>query len=362
MVDICAIFMKLSCQELTTLVEGVLQGDPHRSILGPAKIEEAGPNEVTFLANSKYLPYVDRCRAGLLLVESNQELPSLVSTSILRVADPYRAFGLILQAFEQQRLYSPGLHPQSWVDPEAVLGESVGVGAFATVGSGAVIGNGTRIAAHAYVGSRVKIGRDCILHPGVRLMDDCEIGDRCILYANAVVGSDGFGYAPNASQVYSKIPQVGRVILGNDVEVGAHATIDRATMGATVVGNGSKIDNLVHLAHNVEIGENTVIAAQTGVSGSTRVGARCVFGGQVGVAGHLTVAEGSQIGGQTGVTRSIVEPNRKWNGTPLMSYMDNQRSNAVFRRLPDLEADLRQQIINLQKEVEELKALRTSGS
>jgi UDP-3-O-[3-hydroxymyristoyl] glucosamine N-acyltransferase len=193
-------------------------------------------------------------------------------------------------------------------------------------------------------------------------MDDCEIGDRCVLYANAVVGSDGFGYAPNANQVYSKIPQVGRVVLGNDVEVGAHATIDRATMGATLVGNGTKIDNLVHLAHNVEIGEHTVIAAQTGISGSTRVGSRCVFGGQVGVAGHLTVAEGSQVGGQTGVTRSIDEPNRKWNGTPLMAYMDNQRSIAVFRRLPAMETDLRHQIEVLQKELNELKAQRTIPS
>jgi len=362
MVDICAIFMTLSCQELTTLVQGELQGDPHRIIQGPAKIEKAGPNEVTFLANPKYIAFVDRCRAGLLLVETNQELPSLGPTAILRVKEPYQAFGVILKAFEQQRSYSTGLHPQCWVDPEAILGHEVGVGAFATVGRGAIIGDGTRIAAHVYVGPRAKIGRDCILHPGVRLMDDCEIGDRCVLYANAVVGSDGFGYAPDASQVYSKIPQVGRVVLGNDVEVGAHATIDRATMGSTVVGNGSKIDNLVHLAHNVEIGENTVIAAQTGVSGSTRVGNRCVFGGQVGVAGHLTVADGSQIGGQTGVTRSITEPNRKWNGTPLMTYMDNQRSNAVFRRLPDLEADLVQQIIKLQKEMEELKAQINSPS
>jgi UDP-3-O-[3-hydroxymyristoyl] glucosamine N-acyltransferase len=346
--------MTLNCQELAALVQGELQGDPHRCIHGPAKIEEAGPDDVTFLANPKYLPYVESCRAGLLLVEKSLELPQLRDTSVLRVSDPYRAFGLILQAFEQQRLYPAEIHPQSWVDPQAQLGEGVGVGAFATVGRGAVIGSGTRIAAHVYVGARVQIGKDCILHPGVRLMDDCEIGDRCVLYANAVVGSDGFGYAPNASMVYTKIPQVGRVILGNDVEIGAHATIDRATMGATKVGDGSKIDNLVHLAHNVEIGEHTVIAAQTGISGSTRVGDRCVFGGQVGVAGHLTIADGSQVGGQTGITRSISEPNRKWNGTPLMPYLDNQRSNAVFRRLPDLEIELRKQIKSLQDRLEEI--------
>ncbi|MFM9142850.1 MAG: UDP-3-O-(3-hydroxymyristoyl)glucosamine N-acyltransferase [Bacteroidota bacterium] len=348
--------MTLSCQELTTLVQGELQGDPLRCIQGPAKIEEAGPDEVTFLANPKYLPFVEACRAGLLLVEKSQELPQLHHTSVLRVSDPYRAFGLILHAFEQQRLYPAEIHPQSWVDPQAHLGEGVGVGAFATVGRGAVVGSGTRIAAHVYVGARVQIGKDCILHPGVRLMDDCEIGDRCILYANAVVGSDGFGYAPNSSMVYTKIPQVGRVILGNDVEIGAHATIDRATMGATVVGHGSKIDNLVHLAHNVEIGEHTVIAAQTGISGSTKVGNRCVFGGQVGVAGHITIADGSQVGGQTGITRSINEPNRKWNGTPLMPYLDNQRSNAVFRRLPDLEADLRNQIKSLQEALDQIKS------
>jgi UDP-3-O-[3-hydroxymyristoyl] glucosamine N-acyltransferase len=188
-------------------------------------------------------------------------------------------------------------------------------------------------------------------------MDECEIGDRCILYPNAVIGSDGFGYAPDKEQVYSKIPQTGKVILGHDVEVGANAAVDRATMGATVVGDGCKIDNMVHVAHNVEIGPHSVIAAQTGISGSTKIGEKCVFGGQVGVAGHLTVAPGTQVGGQTGITHSIEEPDRKWNGTPVMPYMDNQRSNALFRKLPQLENDFTQQIKKLQEALEELSRI-----
>lgn len=349
--------MKITCQKLADLVGGRLVGDPELEIAGPAKIEEAGPGEISFLANPKYLPFLAQCRAAVLVVDHEIDISSLGHLSLIRVEDPYQAFGVILNAFVRERRYPAALHPQSCVDPEANLGQGVGIGAFSVVGRGAHIGDGTLIASQVYIAPHVRIGRDCILHPGVRVMDECEIGDRCILYPNAVIGSDGFGYAPDKEQVYSKIPQTGKVILGHDVEVGANAAVDRATMGATVVGDGCKIDNMVHVAHNVEIGPHSVLAAQTGISGSTKIGEKCVFGGQVGVAGHLTVAPGTQVGGQTGITHSIEEPDRKWNGTPVMPYMDNQRSNALFRKLPQLENDFTQQIKKLQEALEELSRI-----
>jgi UDP-3-O-[3-hydroxymyristoyl] glucosamine N-acyltransferase len=340
--------MELQCKEIAAIVGGVCLGDESRVIHSPAKIEDAGAHQISFLANPKYLVHLDQCRAGALIVDHRLELPFIpTQTTIIKVSDAYSSFGLILQAFQSEPNYHTGIHPQSSVDPTADLGENVSIGPYAVVSPQVKIGAGCRIASQVYLGSGVRIGENCILHPGVRVLDGCQIGDRCILYANAVIGSDGFGYAPDKDHVYAKIPQTGIVILGNDVEVGANATIDRATMGATVVGDGCKIDNLVHLAHNVELGAHTVIAAQTGISGSTKIGEKCVFGGQVGVAGHIQIAPGSQIGGQTGVTHTIEDSNRKWNGTPIMPYMDNQRSNALFRKLPQLESDLLAEIQSL---------------
>ncbi|MBM3446497.1 MAG: UDP-3-O-(3-hydroxymyristoyl)glucosamine N-acyltransferase [Bacteroidetes bacterium] len=342
--------MELQCKEIAAMVGGVCLGDESRLIHSPAKIEDAGAHQISFLANPKYLVHLDQCRAGALIVDQHLELPFIPSqTTIIKVTDAYSSFGLILQAFQSEPVYHAGVHPQSTVDPTAVLGDNVGIGPYSVVSPKAQIGAGCRIASQVYLGSGVRIGENCILHPGVRILDGCQIGDRCVLYANAVIGSDGFGYAPDKDHVYAKIPQTGIVILGNDVEVGANATIDRATMGATTVGDGCKIDNLVHLAHNVELGAHSVIAAQTGISGSTKIGEKCVFGGQVGVAGHIQIAPGSQIGGQTGVTHTIEDANRKWNGTPIMPYMDNQRSNALFRKLPQLESDLLAEIQSLKE-------------
>lgn len=343
--DICQIMMELQCREIADLVGGDCLGDENRLIKGPAKIEDAEAHQISFLANPKYLTHLDQCRAGALIVDHRLELPFLPpQTTIIKVADAYSSFAQVLQAFQNESTYRSGIHSQSIVDSTAQIADNVGIGPFSVISANAIVGSGSRIASQVYVGHGVSIGAHCILHPGVRILDGCRIGDRCVLYANAVIGSDGFGYAPDKDQVYAKVPQTGIVVLGDDVEVGANATIDRATMGETTVGNGCKIDNLVHLAHNVELGAHTVIAAQTGISGSTKVGDKCVFGGQVGVAGHLQIASGSQIGGQTGVTRSIEEANRKWNGTPIMPYLDNQRSNALFRKLPQIESDLLSEI------------------
>ncbi len=355
--------MELLCKEIANIVGGECLGDETRVIHSPAKIEDAGANQISFLANPKYLVHLDQCRAGALIVDHRLELPLIpVQTTIIKVSDAYSSFGLVLKAFQKEPVYHLGIHPQSTVDPSANLGVNVGIGPYSVISENSRIGAGCRIASQVYIGSRVSLGENCILHPGVRILDGCQIGDRCVLYANAVIGSDGFGYAPDKDYVYAKIPQTGIVILGNDVEVGANATIDRATMGATTVGDGCKIDNLVHLAHNVELGAHSVIAAQTGISGSTKIGEKCVFGGQVGVAGHLQIASGSQIGGQAGVTHTIEDANRKWNGTPIMSYMDNQRSNALFRKLPQIESELKVEIqtlkdayINLVREFEKAK-------
>lgn len=362
--DICWIMTKLQCKEIAALVGGDCLGDETRVIQSPAKIEDAGAHQISFLANPKYLVHLDQCRAGALIVDHRLELPIIPpKTTIIKVYDAYLSFGLVLQAFQNEPSYDAGIHPQSTVDPTASVGENVGIGPYSVISRNSNIGTGCRIASQVYVGSEVSIGENCILHPGVRILDGCRIGDRCVLYSNAVIGSDGFGYAPDKDLVYAKIPQTGIVVLGNDVEVGVNTTIDRATMGATTVGDGCKIDNLVHLAHNVELGPHTVIAAQTGISGSTKIGEKCVFGGQVGVAGHIQIAAGSQIGGQTGVTHTIEDANRKWNGTPIMPYMDNQRSNAIFRKLPQIESDLKAEIqalkaayLDLAHELEKAKA------
>jgi len=340
--------MQFTSQQIAELVSGQLEGAA--DIVGStlSKIEEATSGSISFIANPKYLHHLSTTKASILIVSKGVELYGHAVPAIILVEDPYSAFTLLLNLFSKNTFSACGIEQPSFIASNVKIGESCFIGAFSYLSEDVVLGEGVKIMQQVFIGKGVKIGAHTILHPGVRILAGCEVGARCMLHANVVVGSDGFGFAPQKDGHYEKIAQNGQVVIEDEVEIGANCAIDRATMGATIIRKGVKLDNLVHIAHNVEIGENTVIAAQTGVSGSTRIDKQCVIAGQVGFAGHVYVAPGSQIGGQTGVTRSIEEPNKKWNGTPVMKYMDSQRTSNLIRRLPDFE----KRIFQLEKQLE----------
>jgi UDP-3-O-[3-hydroxymyristoyl] glucosamine N-acyltransferase len=340
--------MQFTSRQIAELVSGQLEGAA--DIVGSklSKIEEAASGSISFIANPKYLHHLSTTQASILIVSKDVELNGHAVPAIIQVEDPYSAFTLLLNLFSKSSFSSCGIEQPSFVAANVKVDASAFVGAFSYISEDVVLGEGVKIMQQVFIGKGVKIGAHTILHPGVRILAGCEVGAHCMLHANVVVGSDGFGFAPQKDGHYEKIAQNGQVIIEDEVEIGANCAIDRATMGATIIRKGVKLDNLVHIAHNVEIGENTVIAAQTGVSGSTRIDKQCVIAGQVGFAGHVYVAPGSQIGGQTGVTRSIEEPNKKWNGTPVMKYMDSQRTSNLIRHLPDFE----KRILQLEKQLE----------
>lgn len=340
--------MQFTSRQIAELVSGQLQGAA--DIVGSklSKIEEAASGSISFIANPKYLHHLSTTQASILIVSKDVELNGYAIPAVIRVDDPYSAFTVLLNMFSKSAFSASGIEQPSFIAADAQMGNDCFVGAFSYLSEGVVLGTGVKIMQQVFIGKGVKIGDYTMLHPGVRILAGCEVGAHCTLHANVVVGSDGFGFAPQQDGRYEKIAQNGQVIIEDQVEIGANCAIDRATMGATIIRKGVKLDNLVHIAHNVEIGENTVIAAQTGVSGSTRIDKNCVIAGQVGFAGHVYVAPGSQIGGQTGVTRSIEEPNKKWNGTPVMKYMDSQRTSNLIRRLPDFE----KRILQLEKQLE----------
>lgn len=334
--------MQLSARELAILLNGVVEGDPEIQVSRPSKIEEGGVGTITFLGNPKYEEYAYTTTASIILVLHTFQPKKPISATLIRVADVYSAIGVLLNNFGAIQNAPSGISQQAIVDPDAVLGTGVSVGAFSIVEAGAGIGEGSYISQQVYIGKNVKIGRNVYLYPGVRILHDCVIGNDCIIHPNVVIGSDGFGFAPQPDGTYSKIAQVGIVLIEDQVEIGANTTIDRATMGATIIRRGVKLDNLIQVAHNVEIGENTVIAAQTGIAGSTKIGKSCRIGGQVGIGGHLTIADGTQMQGQSGVTGSIKEPGLAISGYPAIRHNEYMRAFVFFRKLPNLVRRLEQ--------------------
>ncbi|NUN99997.1 MAG: UDP-3-O-(3-hydroxymyristoyl)glucosamine N-acyltransferase [Saprospiraceae bacterium] len=328
--------MQLSARELAALLNGVVEGDPEIQVSRPSKIEEGGVGTITFLGNPKYEEYAYTTTASVILVHHDFQPKKPVGATMIRVADVYSAIGVLLNNFGAAVNAPIGVSPQAVVHAGAQLGANVSVGAFSVVEEGAGIGENSYISSQVYIGKNVKIGRNALLYPGVRILHDCVIGDNCTIHANVVIGSDGFGFAPQPDGSYQKIAQVGIVLIEDNVEIGANTTIDRATMGATIIRKGVKLDNLIQIAHNVEIGENTVIAAQTGIAGSTKIGKSCRIGGQVGISGHLVIADGTQMQGQSGVTGSIKEPGKAISGFPAIGHTEYMRSFVVFRKLPDL--------------------------
>lgn len=329
--------MQFTAQQISDLIDGKVEGDANVAVFEMSKIEEAGAGSISFLANPKYENFLYSSNASVVIISEDQVLKHPIKATIIRVKNAYTAFSILLDAYNEIRLDKKGIEEPSFIHPTAQIGENVYIGAFSYIGPNVKIGNNCKIYPHAYIGDQVTIADDCKIFAGVKVYFDCILGNRVIIHSGAVIGSDGFGFAPQEDGSYKKISQIGNVIIGDDVEIGANTTIDRATLGSTKIKNGVKLDNLIQLAHNVELGENTVIAAQTGISGSTKIANNVVLGGQVGVAGHISIASGSQVQAQSGVNRSIVEPDKKWAGSPASNYASQMRIQVTMQRLPLLE-------------------------
>jgi len=328
--------MQLSAQEIAKILDGSVEGDPDVSVSRPSKIEEGGEGTITFLANPKYEEFAYTTTASVLLVNRSFEPKKQIGATLIRVDDVYSALSTLLENFGGQLDMNAGVSEYASVSASAELGEGVAVGMFSIIEANVKIGTGCKIAAQVFIGKNVQLGKNVTVYPGARILHDSVIGDNCTIHPNVVIGSDGFGFAPQDNGTYKKIPQTGNVIIENDVEIGSNTTIDRATMGSTIIRSGVKLDNLIQVAHNVEIGENTVVAAQTGIAGSTKIGKNCRIGGQVGFVGHLNIADGTQIQAQSGIASHVKEPNTALFGYPAIGYRDYVRSYAVFKKLPDL--------------------------
>lgn len=322
---------------IAALLQATIEGDADQQIHTLSKIEEGTAGSIAFLANPKYEHYLYSTAASAVIVANDFQPRQALKTTLLRVADPYAAFTLLLQQ-AQTLLQQPktGIESPSYIAPSAQIGKEVYIGAFAYIGEHAVIGDFAQIYPHTYVGDGVHIGAHTTLHANVSVYAKCKLGNHCIIHAGVVIGSDGFGHAPQADGSYLKIPQLGNVVIEDRVEIGANTTIDRATMGSTIIKEGVKLDNLIQIAHNVVLGKHTVIAAQTGISGSTQIGENNMIGGQVGFVGHISTAKGVKIGAQSGVSKSIKTENSAWKGSPAQDYNQQLKSEAVFRQLADL--------------------------
>jgi UDP-3-O-[3-hydroxymyristoyl] glucosamine N-acyltransferase len=330
--------MQFSAAQIASLIDGKVDGDPAASVGSFAKIEEAVTGQLAFLANPKYEDYLYTTGASVVIINDSLELRQPVPAALIRVADAYSAFAQLLRKYQDmvtQQL--TGIQQPCYISPQAVIGENVYIGAFAYIGDHVVVGDNTKIFPQAFVGNNARIGADTMLHPGVKIYHDCVVGNHVTIHAGTVIGSDGFGFAPQSDGTYKKVPQIGNVVIEDFVEIGANATIDRATMGSTVIHRGAKLDNLIQIAHNVEVGNHTVIAAQAGVSGSTKIGNNVMIGGQAGIVGHISIADGARINAQSGVSKSIKQPNMAVTGSPAFDYASALRSQALSRNLPDIE-------------------------
>lgn len=341
--------MEFTAKQIADYVGGKVDGDDNATVSTFAKIEEGTKGALSFLSNPKYTHYLYSTESSVVLVNQDLALGQKVKATLVRVANAYEAVAKLLQLYQSMRPKKSGVDPLAFVSPTATIGNDAYVGAFACVGDNAIVGDGTQIYPHAVVGDNVKIGFGCTLYPNVTIYEGCRLGNNVTIHSGTVIGADGFGFAPNADG-YDKIPQIGIVVIEDDVEIGANTCVDRSTMGATVIHKGVKLDNLIQVAHNCEIGSNTVMSAQVGLAGSTKVGEWCMFGGQVGLAGHITIGDKTQLGAQSGVPGSL-KGNTTLIGTPPMEPRAYFKSQAIFRRLPEMY----KQLNDLRKEIAELR-------
>jgi UDP-3-O-[3-hydroxymyristoyl] glucosamine N-acyltransferase len=336
--------MEFSASQIASLIEGKIEGNPEVKVNYVSKIEDGKPGTLTFLANPKYTPYIYNTKASIVIVNEDFKPEKEINTTLIRVHNAYSAFAKLLETYNKIKLDKKGISKLAAIHEKAKLGKDIYVGEYAVLSEGCQLGNQVKIYPQVFLGENVKIGKNTTIFPGVKIYSDNVIGENCIIHAGVVIGSDGFGFAPQSDSNYLKVAQIGNVIIEDDVEIGSNTTIDRATLGSTIIRKGAKIDNLVQVAHNVEIRENTVIAAQTGISGSTKIGKNCMIGGQVGIIGHLTIADEVKIAAQSGVGKNILNKGEIIQGSPAFdigsyrkSYIHFKNLHQIKTRLDDLE-------------------------
>ncbi len=350
--------MQFSAAQIAAIINASAEGDTSVTVDSFGKIEEARAGQLSFLANPKYEDFLYSTGASIIIINYSQVLKQPVQATLLRVPDAYSAFATLLDTYQQLKTQQlVGIQDHVYIDSSATLGKNIYVAAFAYIGEKVNIGDDVKIFPHVFIGNNVSIGDNSIIHPGVKIYRDCVIGSNVTIHAGTVIGSDGFGFAPQADGTFKKVPQIGNVVIENNVEVGANATIDRATIGSTIIREGAKLDNLIQVAHNVEVGNNSVIAAQAGVSGSTKIGNNVMIGGQAGIVGHIQIADGAKINAQSGVSKSIKFPNTIVTGSPAHEYAAALRSQALNRKLPELE----KRLSDLERVIRLLKADQEDG-
>lgn len=342
--------MEFTAKQIAEFIQGTVEGNENATVHTFAKIEEGVPGAISFLSNPKYIHYIYDTQSSIVLVNKDFAPEQPVKTTLIRVDNAYESLAKLLALYESMKPKRTGIDPLAYVAPTAKIGKDVYLAPFTAVGDHAEIGDGTELHPHATVGSGAKVGNNCILYANTTVYHDCRVGNNCILHAGSVIGADGFGFAPS-EEGYEKIPQIGIAVLEDNVEVGANSCVDRATMGATVVHSGVKIDNLVQVAHNVEVGSHTVMCAQVGVAGSTKIGEWCVFAGQVGIAGHAVIGDKVTSGAQAGIAGSIRKGHVTVQGSPAIDAKNFARSSVVYKNLPEMYADVNR----MKKEIEELK-------
>jgi len=343
--------MEFNAATIAGFLKGEIVGDPDIKVNTISKIEEGHSGALSFLANPKYEHYLYTTKSSVVLVNKSFVPSGKVEATLIRVENAYESFASLLQMVDQSRPRKKGIHPSAVIESTATVGKNVYIGPYVYIGENCRIGDDCALFPHVFIDDNTQIGKKCTLNPGVKIYHDCILGENCVVHAGTVIGSDGFGFAPQSDSEFMKIPQIGNVVIEDNVEIGANVAIDRATIGSTIIRKGVKLDNLIQIGHNVEIGENTVMAGQTGVAGSSKVGKNCMFAGQVGLAGHLKVADGTKIGAQSGVPGDVKKENSILLGTPAIDHKDFLRSSIVFRRLPELKT----KIDELEKQIELLK-------
>lgn len=343
--------MKFSAGQIAQLLGGKVEGNDSVEVNKLAKIEEGVPGSLTFLSNPVYTPYIYKTKASIVIVKSDftaeKKLPE--ATTLIRVSDPYSAFGRLLEIYDTFKHYRKGVEQNAVVSSTARLGKDVYIGSSSYIGENVVIGDNCKLYPNVYIGDNTVIGENTIVYAGVNIYNDCSIGKNCVFHSGVIIGGDGFGFSPSSQNDYKKIPQIGNVVIEDHVEIGSNSTVDRATMGSTFIRKGVKIDNLVQIAHNVDVGENTVIAAQTGIAGSAKIGKNCMIGGQVGIVGHITIGNHVKIAAQSGITSSISD-NEVVQGSPAFKFADYQRAYVNFRNSTKLNARIDQ----LEKELKKI--------
>ncbi|HUZ58738.1 MAG TPA: UDP-3-O-(3-hydroxymyristoyl)glucosamine N-acyltransferase [Hanamia sp.] len=350
--------MKFTAKQIAEIINGKIEGEPEVAVSSFGKLEEATEGQLAFLANPKYEEFLYTTKASIIIINTTLEVEQKLNATLIRVPDAYSSFAVILTAYSQMaKANLTGIQQPSFIADSAKMGKNVFVGAFTYIGNNVIIGNNVKLYPQVYLGDNVIVGDDTVLFPGVKIHHDCIIGKSASIHAGSVIGGDGFGFAPQDDGSFKKVPQIGNVIVEDNVEIGANTAIDRATIGSTIIKSGAKLDNLIQIAHNVEIGMNTVIAAQSGVSGSTKIGKNVMIGGQAGIVGHLQIADGSKINAQSGVAKSIKTPNTAVTGSPAYDYGQALRSQILSRNLPEMEKRIKE----LEQMIEQLKNEKVAG-